>query len=135
MVHGVDSMGDQIACLVFLIRDEVEFEPLFCEPIIDVLNKGIKDRQHPFNGVVEWLLHWNVIHFYKKEEWDWQSKWKDCELDHMHNFHHDGNIGSFLSPKAVGYCDNSEKFLYRYVLSISSFPLFLFFNITQNKSE
>ena len=36
----------------------------------------------------------------------------DCELDHMHNFHHDGNIGNFLSPKAVGYCDDSEKFLY-----------------------
>ena len=39
----------------------------------------------------------------------------DCELDHIHNFHHDGNIGNFLSPKAVGYCDNTvntEKFLY-----------------------
>ena len=32
-------------------------------------------------------------------------------------------------------CDNSEKFLYRYVLSISCFLLFLFFNITQNISE
>ena len=32
-------------------------------------------------------------------------------------------------------CGNSEKFLYRYVLSISSFFLFLFFNITQNISE
>ena len=38
----------------------------------------------------------------------------DCELDRMHNFHHDGNIGNYLSPKAVGYCDNSEKFLYTF---------------------
>ena len=35
----------------------------------------------------------------------------DCDLDHMHNFHHDGNIGNFLSHKALGYCDNSRNFL------------------------
>ena len=56
LVHGIDSMGDQIACSVFPMRDEVEFQPLFSEHIIDVLNQGIKDRQHPFNGVVEGVV-------------------------------------------------------------------------------
>ena len=42
----------------FRIRqiDEVEFEPFFSDPIIDLLNQGSKDRQHSFICVVEWLF-------------------------------------------------------------------------------
>ena len=36
----------------------------------------------------------------------------DCELDYMHNFHHDGNIGNFIRVKALRYCDKRSKFLY-----------------------
>ena len=37
----------------------------------------------------------------------------NCELDYMHNFDHDCNIGNFLSTKALKYFDNSAKFLYK----------------------
>ena len=33
----------------------------------------------------------------------------DCDLDRMHNFHHDLNIDIFLTHKALGYYNNNTK--------------------------
>ena len=47
----IHSTGDQIAPSVFADeRDEVELEPLLCEPIIYLLKERITDQ-----GVVEWF--------------------------------------------------------------------------------
>ena len=36
----------------------------------------------------------------------------DCELDHITNFHHDGNIGIFSCANELRYCVDGVKFLY-----------------------
>ena len=78
--------------------------------MIDLLSEGFNDRQQAFHGVLACLLRQletHSSHFHQqKDKWKGVNLDMDCESDHMHILHHNGNIDNFLNQQRLRYGDN-----------------------------